>query len=225
MPHSFPKVIHDGAHFNLRVKYDPITHETTRTWVWEQDKVWNADWHLANPKPKTDGEKYPILPSSASVNSSLFAPVAGSSPMVKALGPERTPEIGTRYCQHIHAIVPEHLPYKIGKLAPAQKPLRERILTREFWHLPFAGEDSEEGEADASVNSAGIEIKIVPASDGTTVLAEGLTYHQAALIPIRDAQKDMAIRYRSLTTKRADLMQPAAAQQVKSIKYRTAIGH
>ncbi|KAI0829228.1 hypothetical protein BC628DRAFT_1416998 [Trametes gibbosa] len=223
---AFPKVIHNGLHFNLHVQVDPVTGEATRSWSWEKEQVWSRDWHLAIPKAKSSGEKFPMVPSPRTpASANPFGPAPYSPAPSEVLAPRDTPEIGTRYCQQLHAIVPEHLAYKIGKLAPAQKPLRERFLTREFWHLPFAGEDGEKGEADVSENSVGIEIKIVPARDGTTVLAEGLTYHQAALVPIREAQKDMAIKYRSLTTQRTDLVEHAAAQQVNAIKYRTAIGH
>ncbi|KAH9853341.1 hypothetical protein C2E23DRAFT_868173 [Lenzites betulinus] len=223
---ALPKVIHNGLHFNLHIQVDPATGEATRAWSWEKEQVWSRDWHLAVPKAKSTGEKFPMVPSPRTpASANPFGPAPHGPLASEMLAPRETPEIGTRYCQQLHAIVPEHLAYKIGKLAHARKPLRERLLTREFWHLPLAGEDGEAREADVSANSAGIEIKLVRARDGTTVLAEGLTYHQAALVPIRDAQKDMAIKYRSLTTRRADLVQPAAAQKVNAIKYRTAIGH
>lgn len=238
-----PQMVHDGLHFNLRVSYDPSTRQSTRTWVWEKEQVFVADWHLHLPKAKSTGEKVrlPIhstvtelpllittvphgLSEGTRLRRALLPRVRRRPPELRLREPKSTPEIGARYCHQLHAIVPEHLAYKVGKLAPARTPLRERLLTREFWHLPLAGEDGGAGEA-ASTNSAGIEIKIVPARDGTTVLAEGLTHHQAALIPLGQAQKDVAIKYRSLTAKRGDLLQPAAAQQVIAIKYRTAIGH
>ncbi|OJT07509.1 hypothetical protein TRAPUB_1646, partial [Trametes pubescens] len=167
---------------------------------------------------------FPMVSPRAPASAEPYYPEFGAGPLSCVSEPKSTPEIGARYCHQLHAIVPEHLAYKVGKLAPARTPLRERLLTREFWHLPFAGEDGGDGDV-ASTNSAGIEIKLIPARDGTTVLAEGLTHHQAALIPLGQAQKDMAIKYRSLTAKRADLLQPEAAQQVNAIKYRTAIGH
>ncbi|OJT09720.1 hypothetical protein TRAPUB_13825 [Trametes pubescens] len=219
-----PQMVHDSLHFNLRVSYDPATRQSTRTWVWEKEQVFVADWHLHLPKAKSTGEKFPMVSPRAPASAEPYYPEFGAGPLSCVSEPKSTPEIGARYCHQLHAIVPEHLAYKVGKLAPARTPLRERLLTREFWHLPFAGEDGGDGDV-ASTNSAGIEIKLIPARDGTTVLAEGLTHHQAALIPLGQAQKDMAIKYRSLTAKRADLLQPEAAQQVNAIKYRTAIGH
>ncbi|KAI8984911.1 hypothetical protein BD414DRAFT_417761 [Trametes punicea] len=217
----YPTVIHDGPHFALKLQYDPVTRETTRTWVWEKGQVRSADWHLRIPKAKSTGEKFPMVPPPTQPDTvERFAPAWGAD-RGKTLTSGWTPEVGTRYCQHIHAYVPEHLPYKVGKLAPAQKaPLRERILTREFWQLPFAGEDSGD---DASDNSAGLEIKIVPAEDGASVLAEGLTYHQSALIPVHEAQKDLGIKYRSLTVTRPDLISLKGAQWDDEIRYRTVL--
>ncbi|KAH9887598.1 hypothetical protein C8Q73DRAFT_668636 [Cubamyces lactineus] len=214
----YPTVVHDAPHFVLKLQYDPVTRETTRTWVWEKSQVRSADWHLRIPKAKSSGEKFPMVPPPTQPDTvERFAPAYGADRGRVIM--TSTPVEGTRYCQHIHAYVPENLPYKVGKLAPAQKaPLKERILTREFWHLPFAGED---GGHDQSGNSAGLEIKLVPAEDGTSVLAEGLTHHQSALIPVREAQKDLAIKYRSLTSTRPDLISLKGAQWDDEIRYRT----
>ncbi|KAL1938640.1 hypothetical protein VTO73DRAFT_11455 [Trametes versicolor] len=60
-----PQMVHDGLHFNLRVSYDPSTRQSTRTWVWEKEQVFVADWHLHLPKAKSTGEKVrlPIPPT------------------------------------------------------------------------------------------------------------------------------------------------------------------
>ena len=122
-----------------------------------------------------------------------------------------TPAVGTRYCQHIHAYVPENLAYKVSGLAPAQKAsVAQRLLTREFWHLPFVGEDGVE-------SSGGLDIRVVPGADGSAVLAEGLTHHQAQLVPLREAQKDLGIKYRSLTQTREDLVDVGYARRVQDI--------
>ncbi|KAI9069551.1 hypothetical protein FKP32DRAFT_59706 [Trametes sanguinea] len=214
----FPHVIHDGHHFVLKLTDNPMTGETTRAWVWEKGQVRAADYHLRIPKAKSAGEKFPMVPPPTQPdNVERFAPAYGAD-RGKTLISGWTPEEGTRYCQHIHAYVPEHLAYKVGKLAPAQKAsLKERLLTREFWHLPFAGEDG--GATDAG-NSAGLDIKLVPAEDGSAVLAEGLTYHQAALVSIQEAQKDLGIKYRSLTATRTDLISLKGAQWDDELRYR-----
>ena len=103
-----------------------------------------------------------------------------------------TPVVGTRYCQHLHAYVPENLAYRVSGLAAEQKAsVAQRLLTREFWHLPFAGEDGKE----STTAACGRSIRVV--SKGS-VHAEGLTHHQAGLISLADAQKDLGIKYRSL---------------------------
>ena len=124
------------------------------------------------------------------------------------------PVAGTRYCQHIHAYVPEDLSYRITGLAAAKAPLAERVFTREFWHLPVSAEDGDEDE------STGLDIRVVPAKDGSAVRAEGLTHHQAKLVSLHEAQNDAAIKYRSLTRSRGDLLEAADAQEVHAIKYR-----
>ena len=99
--------------------------------------------------------------------------------------------------------MPENLPYRVSGLAAAPKaPLAERLLTREFWQLPFAGEDG-----------AHREFRVVPAK----VHAEGLTHHQTQLVPLRVAQKDLGIKYRSLTQTREDLVDVGYAQRVQDI--------
>lgn len=101
--------------------------------------------------------------------------------------------------------MPENLPYRVSGLAAAPKaPLGERLLSREFWQLPFAGE----------------EIRVVPAK----VHAEGLTHHQAKLVSLEEAQKDLGIKYRSLTQTRDDLVTVGHAQREGAIKYRTVAG-
>ncbi|CDO78057.1 hypothetical protein BN946_scf184826.g2 [Trametes cinnabarina] len=215
----FPHVVHDAPHFVLKLTYNWETRETTREWVWQKGEVRDADYHLRIPKAKSTGEKFPMVPPPKKPESVEYFKLAAGANPGRTLIHGWTPEEGTRYCQHIHAYVPEHLPYKVGRLAPAQKaPLTERLLTREFWHLPFAGEDG--GASDASANSAGLEIKLVPAEDGSSVLAEGLTYHQAALIPIHQAQKDLGIKYRSLTSTRPDLISLKGAQWDDELRYR-----
>ena len=51
----------------------------------------------------------------------------------------------------------------------------------------------------------------------SAVLAEGLTHHQAQLVPLREAQKDLGIKYRSLTQTREDLVDVGYAQRVRDI--------
>ena len=127
-----------------------------------------------------------------------------------------TPVVGTRYCQHLHAYVPENLAYRVSGLAAEQKAsVAQRLLTREFWHLPFAGEGDDVDESEI-----GIDIRVVPLKDGCAVRAEGLTHHQAKLVPLHEARKDLGIKYRSLTQSRGDLLEAADAQEVHAIKYR-----
>ncbi|KAI0759720.1 hypothetical protein BD413DRAFT_269512 [Trametes elegans] len=221
----YPSVQYEGEHFELKTHYDRETRTHTRNWVWTQGQVWDFDHGLYLPKAKSTGEKFPMVPPPAQPETAEhFRPADGDNPGATVTY-GWTPEVGTRYCQHIHAYVPEHLPWKVGKLAPAAQkaPLRERLLTREFWHLPFAGEDSGNDE-DGAAAAAGLEIKLVPAADGSAVHAEGLTYHQATLIPVHQAQKDRAIRYRSLTTTRPDLIHPRAAQWDNALRYRMVGG-
>ena len=67
-PHPYPtmstryanqrmRIMHDGPHFKLDLKYDPVTRETTRTWVYKKEKVVEMDCHLHIPKAKSSGEK------------------------------------------------------------------------------------------------------------------------------------------------------------------------
>lgn len=157
--------------------------------------------------------QFPIVPSAPKPdNVERFAPARGDERMMTRID---TPVVGTRYCQHIHAYVPENLPYRVTGLAAERKPLSERLLTREFWHLPVAGEVDEE-----EASEVGLDIRVVPAKDGSAVRAEGLTHHQAKLISLHEAQKDAGIKYRSLTQSRGDLLEVANAQEVRAIKYR-----
>ena len=55
------RVMHDGQHFKLDLKYNPATQETTRTWVYTKEKVLEIDCHLYIPKAKSSGEK--VCPS------------------------------------------------------------------------------------------------------------------------------------------------------------------
>ena len=59
------------------------------------------------------------------------------------------------------------------------------------------------------------EQTVVPLKDGCAVRAEGLTHHQAKLVPLHEARKDLGIKYRSLTQTRDDLVEVAVA-----VKYR-----
>ncbi|KAI0751661.1 hypothetical protein C8Q80DRAFT_1098018 [Daedaleopsis nitida] len=188
-----PVEIHDLQHFRLNLQYDPLTRETTRTWVYQKEKVAEANTHLFMPKAKSSGEKA----------SSLSRPPPCPHPH-HLLTPSLTPVVGTRYCQHIHAYVPENLPYKFSGLATAQT-------------------------KSGSGSSVGVDIRVVPAKDGGAVRAEGLTHHQAKLISLDEAQKDVGIKYRSLTqaaAHREDLVCLAYAQTEQSIKYRglSAVG-
>ena len=118
--------------------------------------------------------------------------------------------------------MPENLPYRISGLeaAPLQKDdkpsLARRVLTSEFWHLPFAGEVEVEESSEAA-SGPGIDVRVVPEKDGCVVRAEGLTHHQAKLVPLHEAQKDVGIKYRSLTRERDDLVDVAYAQRVHEI--------
>ena len=160
----------------------------------------------------TSHSQFPVVPSAPLPDSTdRFAPAHGADRKLL----RETPAVGTRYCQHIHAYVPENLPYRVTGLAAERKPLSERLLTREFWHLPVAGEVDEE-----EASEVGLDIRVVPAKDGSAVRAEGLTHHQAKLISLHEAQKDAGIKYRSLTQSRGDLLEVANAQEVRAIKYR-----
>ena len=157
--------------------------------------------------------QFPIVPSAPKPdNVERFAPARGDERMMTRID---TPVVGTRYCQHIHAYVPENLPYRVSGLAAAPKaPLGDRLLSREFWQLPFAGEDG----AGSKVK---MNIRVVPAKP---VHAEGLTHHQARLVSLGEAQKDLGIKYRSLTQTRDDLVTVGHAQREGAIKYRTVAG-
>ncbi|KAI0706888.1 hypothetical protein C8T65DRAFT_576920 [Cerioporus squamosus] len=200
-------VMHEGLHFTLALKYDATTQETTRSWVYKKEKVLEQDQHLRIPKAKSSGEKFPVVPSAPLPDSvERFTLAWGDRKLSR-----ETPAVGTRYCQHIHAYVPENLPYRVSGLAAAPKaPLAERLLSREFWQLSFAGEDG-------ACNS---DIRVVPAK----VHAEGLTHHQAKLVSLQEAQKDLGIKYRSLTQTRDDLVTVGHAQRERAIKYRTVAG-
>ncbi|RPD62169.1 hypothetical protein L227DRAFT_610014 [Lentinus tigrinus ALCF2SS1-6] len=204
-------VMHEGVHFTLVLKYDEKSRETKRTWVYKKEKVLEQDQHLRIPKAKSSGEQFPIVPSAPLPDSiDRFAPAYGADRKLL----RETPAVGTRYCQHIHAYVPENLPYRVSGLAAAPKaPLTERLLSREFWQLPFAGENG----AGSSMN---MDIRVVPAK----VHAEGLTHHQAKLVSLQEAQKDLGIKYRSLTQTRDDLVTVGRAQREGAIKYRTVAG-
>ncbi|RDX44732.1 hypothetical protein OH76DRAFT_1359138 [Lentinus brumalis] len=193
-------VMHEGLHFMLDLQYDAQTRETTRTWVYKKEKVLEQDQHLRIPKAKSSGEKFPVVPSAPLPDSvERFTPAWGADRKLS----RETPAIGTRYCRHIHAYVPENLPYRVSGLAAAPKaPLAGRLLSREFWQA---------GSAD---------IRVVP----TKVHAEGLTHHQAKLVSLQEAQKDIGIKYRSLTQTRDDLVTVGHAQRERAIKYRTVAG-
>ena len=124
-----------------------------------------------------------------------------------------TPVVGTRYCIHLHAHVPENLQYMISELAPAQEATSHRLLPREFRCLPFAGGD------DKSKAARAFDIRhgVAPLTDGVAVRAEGLTHHQSRLVPLSEAQKDLGIKYRSLTQTREDLVDVAYAQKVREL--------
>ena len=147
----------------------------------------------------TSHSQFPVVPSAPLPDSTdRFAPAYGADRKLL----RETPAVGTRYCQHIHAYVPENLPYRVSGLAAAPKaPLGDRLLSREFWQLPFTGEDG----AGSKVK---MNIRVVPAKP---VHAEGLTHHQAQLVPLREAQRDLGIKYRSLTQTRDDLVEVAVA--------------
>ena len=133
--------------------------------------------------------QFPMVPSPPQPDSvSRYAPVFGANRTLQ----RETPVIGTRYCQHLHAIVPENLAYRVTPFAPAPKaPLAARLLSRALRH-------GEKEDKDVK-----IDIRMVP---DTQVLAEGLTHHQAGLVPLRTAQKDQGIKYRALTRRRSDLV-------------------
>ena len=160
----------------------------------------------------TSHSQFPVVPSAPLPDSTdRFAPAYGADRKLL----RETPAVGTRYCQHIHAYVPENLPYRVSGLAAAPKaPLGDRLLSREFWQLPFAGEDG----AGSKVK---MNIRVVPAKP---VHAEGLTHHQAKLVSLGEAQKDLGIKYRSLTQTRDDLVTVGHAQREGAIKYRTVAG-
>ena len=90
------------------------------------------------------------------------------------------------------------------------------MLTSEFWRLPFAGEDEVE-EPEEAASELGVDVRVVPRTDGSVVRAEGLTHHQAKLLPLHEAQRDVGIKYRSLTRERDDLVDVAYAQRVHDI--------
>ncbi|KAI0643597.1 hypothetical protein C8Q79DRAFT_1012178 [Trametes meyenii] len=211
-------VIYEGRHFTLKFTKDPVTGETLKEWVWEEGTVQNLDENLWIPKARSTGEKFPMVPPPARPDSS-----SKYTPMLVPYWD--TPAVGTRYCQQLKAYVPEHLPYKAGRIAPAQKaPLRERLFTRDFWQRSSSEDNKPLDRSEGDASTARVEIKLVRAKDGTSVLAEGLTYHQSALIPVRQAQKDVGIKYRSLTAEREDLIPFKLAGMDDDIKYRTVPG-
>ena len=138
----------------------------------------------------TSHSQFPVVPSAPLPDSTdRFAPAYGADRKLL----RETPAVGTRYCQHIHAYVPENLPYRVSGLAAAQKAsVAQRLLTREFWHLTFAGEGDEVSQEAAGVPDLQVGRK------GSVVRAEGLTHHQAELISLDDAQKNDEIKYRCL---------------------------
>lgn len=155
--------------------------------------------------------QFPKVPAPPKPASNEFKPALGAA-RIDPLREGTTPVVGTRYCQHIHAYVPENLPFEMGKIAaaPAPKaPLRERM---QFWQR--ASDDDKE-------NSARPEIRVVPSADGTTVLAAGLTYHQAGLVSLKEAQQNVGIKYRSMTTKRTDLVPHVQAWRDAEVVFRT----
>ena len=70
------RVMHDGPHFKLDLKYDPSTRETSRTWVYVKEKVVEVDCHLTVPKAKSSGEKV-SLPD---LRNTCHAPSTSSAP-------------------------------------------------------------------------------------------------------------------------------------------------
>ena len=164
--------------------------------VWREGASIHYPHHLPPTDPSTPGyPQFPIVPTAPKPDSSeRFAPAAGATRSTW----RETPAVGTRYCQHIHAYVPENLAYKVSGLAAEKAP-------REFWSLPFTGEGGR------------LDVRVVPGADGQAVLAEGLTHHQAKLIPVQQAQKDVGIKYRSLTQSREDLVDVAYAQRVRDL--------
>ena len=195
--------------------------------------------------PSASQLQYPIVPQAPKPDDlNRFAPAYGTE---RTIQNRETPVVGTRYCQHLHAYVPEDRSYRITPLAaarpPSKAPLKKRICSREFWHLsstraaiPRLAEDESEdpvvaaaallaatGAGENSAKWRGVEIRVVPRADGSAVLAEGLTHHQAALVPLDQAQKDVGIKYRSLTRPRSDLKSLLDAQVMTDVKYR-AVG-
>ena len=104
------------------------------------------------------------------------------------------------------------------KSADAHSPLDRMRCTISNTTLRRRVDCSLTSEEEAS--EVGLDIRVVPAKDGSAVRAEGLTHHQAKLISLHEAQKDAGIKYRSLTQSRGDLLEVANAQEVRAIKYR-----
>ena len=89
--------------------------------------------------------------------------------------------------------MPEVLEYRRSGIAAHKAPLAARIRTREFWGpvLPAAARDAGRDGSDANARKIAIRTTGV-------VVAEGLTHHQAALVPLALAQRDAGIKYRAL---------------------------
>ena len=68
------RVMHEGNHFKLDLKYNPATRETTRSWVYGKEKVLEIDCHLYIPKAKSSGEKVRPIICGARVRRSRLTP-------------------------------------------------------------------------------------------------------------------------------------------------------
>ena len=165
--------------------------------------------------------QFPMVPPPPQPDSvSRYAPVFGANRTLQ----RETPVVGTRYCQHLHAYVPENLAYCVSGLGVAQPTKVGRLFSRKR-KTPTAGKEN--GPVRGGVRGVGKasgsapKIRVVREA---TVLAEGLTHHQAALVSLRDAQNDVRIRYRALTKPREDLMPIVYAQLNEEIKHRAVLG-
>ncbi|OCH89956.1 hypothetical protein OBBRIDRAFT_793771 [Obba rivulosa] len=103
-----------------------------------------------------------------------FGPVHPEDAGFPFLARQRIP-LGARYCEELDAYVPEDLSYRIRGIKKLRLPLKERILTREFWRR---GGDC--------------------AKANRIVSAIGLTHSSITLVPLKDAQRNPDIKYRCL---------------------------